>query len=130
MKLNFLPLWLDASNPGPGQGWLGTERESFKQRLNADGVIALAFEHHLAIGKNIPLDQVVDWITSIADRGIIEFFPKDDPTVKEMLSTREDIFPDYNEASFEAALIKCATIVKKDRISDSGRILYEYKKSK
>ncbi|MCK5360567.1 MAG: class I SAM-dependent methyltransferase, partial [Gammaproteobacteria bacterium] len=70
-----------------------------------------------------------DWITSIADRGIIEFVPKSDPTVKEMLSMREDIFPDYNELSFAAALGRYSTIVKKEKISMSGRVLYEYKKS-
>ena len=26
-------------------------RKSFKERANFDGMIALAFEHHLAIGK-------------------------------------------------------------------------------
>ena len=103
-QLNFLPLWLDASNPSSSQGWQEKEREGFSKRFHADGVIALAFEHHLAIAKNIPLEQVVKWILSIADSGIIEFVPKDDPTIRQMLSTREDIFPDYNELSFESVL--------------------------
>jgi hypothetical protein len=34
------------------------------ERLNFDSVLALAFEHHLAIAKNIPLEDVVNWITS------------------------------------------------------------------
>ncbi len=31
-KLNFLPLYQDASNPSPGQGWGGAERKSLKAR--------------------------------------------------------------------------------------------------
>ena len=45
-------------------------------------MIALAFEHHLAIAKNIPLDQLINWLTSLAPRGLIEFVPKEDITVK------------------------------------------------
>jgi len=128
-NLCFLPLWLDASNPSPSQGWLESEREGFSNRFQTDGVIALAFEHHLAIAKNIPLEQVIMWITSIARYGVIEFVPKNDPTVLQMLSTREDIFPNYNQSSFEIALSKLSTIINKEVISKSGRILYEYKRS-
>jgi len=127
-NVNFLPLWLDASNPSPAQGWRESERESFSQRFRADGVIALAFEHHLAIAKNIPLSQAIDWIVSIAEHGLIEFVPKDDPTIIEMLSSRADIFPNYDQSEFEAALTRSATIVNTNITSKSGRILYEYKK--
>ncbi len=128
-NLCFLPLWLDASNPSPSQGWLESERDSFSNRFQTDGVVALAFEHHLAIAKNIPLEQVIKWITSIAKYGIIEFVPKNDPTILQMLATREDIFPNYNQSSFEIALLKSSTIINKKVISKSGRILYEYKRS-
>ena len=50
--------------------------------------------NHLAIGRNIPLPQVVAWLCGLAPRGVIEFVRKDDPTVQQMLSLREDIFPD------------------------------------
>jgi len=125
----FLPLWLDAANPSPSQGWLQSEREGFAERFKADAVIALAFEHHLAIGKNIPLEQVVAWLVSLVNKcGLIEFVPKDDPTVQLMLSTREDIFVGYGEAEFQSALENEAEIVDKSVSSASGRILYEFKK--
>jgi hypothetical protein len=50
-NLNFLPLFLDASNPSPNIGWLQSERKGFKERANFSGMLALAFEHHLAIAK-------------------------------------------------------------------------------
>lgn len=125
-SLNFLPLFLDAKNPSPDQGWLQSERTGHGSRAKADAVFALAFEHHLAIAHNVPLDQVVSWITGIAPTGVIEFVPKEDSTVQRMLALREDIFPDYTSETFEAALARCARIEKKDVISESGRALYVF----
>ena len=125
-KLNFLPLWLDAANPSPNQGWWQAERRGFAERAKADGLIALAFEHHLAIGRNVPLADVVDWLISLAPVGIIEFVPKNDSTVQQMLALREDIFPDYTEEAFENAIRSKAKIIAKMPISKSGRTLYRY----
>lgn len=125
-SLNYLPLYLDASNPAPAQGWRQSERSGFSERANADAVMALAFEHHLAIGKNIPLGQVVDWIVSQAPNGIIEFVDKSDPTIVAMLAMREDIFHNYSQAAFEEALSAVANIVEKNEITKSGRTLYWY----
>ena len=127
--LPYLPLWLNAANPSPSQGWRETERDSFGARFTADAVIALAFEHHLAIAKNIPLPDVVAWITSIAPIGIIEFVPKEDETVQQMLQSREDIFSEYSEENFEKILAKDCEIISKQKVSNSGRTLYEFKRS-
>ena len=60
--------------------------------------------HHLAIGRNVPLANVVDWIVSLAPTGIIEFVPKNDPRVQQLLSLRQDVIEDYAEKTFHAAL--------------------------
>ena len=44
-KINFLPLYFDASNPSSNLGWDDSERKSLKERADFDGVIALAFKH-------------------------------------------------------------------------------------
>src|SRR5690606_8929642 len=97
-------------NPSPAQGWMQIERGGFSDRFSTDAVLALAFEHHLAIAHNVPLAQVVEWITSMAPAGVIEFVPKSDPTVVKMLALREDIFPDYTEEAFATALARCGRI--------------------
>jgi hypothetical protein len=74
------------------------------ERCNFDGLIALAFEHHLAIAKNIPLEELVKWFLDIAPLGLIEFVPKNDKTVGIMLSLKGDIFPDYTEENFSKIL--------------------------
>jgi ribosomal protein L11 methylase PrmA len=124
---NFLPLILDASNPSPNQGWLQKERKGFIERFHADALIALAFEHHLIIGKNVPIQQFVEWITSISECGLIEFVPKTDKTIQKMLEYRDDIFSNYTEEEFENCLKEKSNIINKNTITKSGRIIYEYK---
>jgi len=123
-RLNFLPLYMDAANPSPDQGWLQNEREGFTKRAHADGVIALALVHHLAIGKNIPLDEVVKWITRSASQGVIEFVPKSDPMVQKLLSLRDDIFESYTADAFVSHLENHSKIVKSSAVSSSNRHLY------
>ena len=127
--LPFQALFMDASNPSPNQGWRELERQGFKKRANAGGIIALAFIHHLAIARNIPFDELLEWILSLAPKGIIEFVPKNDPMVKKLLSLREDIFPNYSEEYFLSFLATHSTIKKKVRTSKSGRLLVWYVKN-
>lgn len=125
-NLNFLPLYLNAANPSPDQGWNLAERSGLQSRASADAMISLAFEHHLAIGHNIPLDKAIDWLTGLAPTGVIEFVQKSDPTVQEMLALREDIFDDYNESNFSSLLQQRARIVKSETVSATGRRLFWY----
>ncbi len=123
---DFLPLFMDATNPSPNLGWNNTERLALSARLKVDFVIALAFIHHLAIARNIFLDEAVQWIVSIAPHGIIEFVEKSDTTVQIMLSMRDDLFHNYTRENFETALSRCTTLFQQESITKSGRILYRY----
>jgi ribosomal protein L11 methylase PrmA len=125
-RRNFLPLFLDATNPAPDQGWSQAERRGLGARAAADAVLALALIHHMAISKNVPLDQVVSWLTSLAPSGVIEFVPKSDPMVVELLRLRADIFPDYNEEQFVRSLQQRARIVASETVSASGRKLFAF----
>jgi len=119
-----LPLHLDAANPSPNQGWSQAERQGLSERAQGDAVLALALIHHLAIARNIPLQQVIDWIVAMAPQGVIEFVPKADRMVKRLLQMREDLFDDYEPTAFEAMLSSRARIAKSMQISSSGRTLY------
>lgn len=124
--LDFLPLFLDAANPSPEQGWQQGERRGLRQRADADALLALAVAHHLAIGRNVPLDQLVDWLVALAPRGIIEFVPKSDPMIQIMLAHRQDIFPDYTEDAFRTVLERRARVIAAERISATGRVLFNF----
>ncbi len=135
--LNLLPLYQDAANPAPSQGWRSAERAGLMERVcrpesgragvdRPDALLALALLHHLVIGRNLPLEQVLEWLTSLAPRGLIEFVPKQDPRVRQLLALREDIFPDYTRQAFEAALRRHARIRSAQPVASEGRTIYWY----
>lgn len=128
-RLAFLPLWLDATNPSPSQGWNQAERLGFAQRARADAVLSLAFIHHLAIAKNVPLDMVLDWVMAVAPVGIIEFPQKDDPMVQRLLRNRPDIFPAYGEDQFLALVQARARVERSLRLEPTNRLLVWYDRS-
>ena len=128
-KLNFLPLYFDATNPTPSLGWNLKERKNFSERTNFDEVIALAFIHHMVIGKNIPLEEAISWICSFGKEGVIEFVPKSDPTVLKMMQIKKDIFRDYNFENFLKILTVNNTIIKQEKITNSGRFLVSFKRN-
>lgn len=128
-KLNFTPLYMDLLNPSPKRGWMLRERESFFERYKFDTIIALAVIHHICIGGNVKLDQAVDFLLSFAPRGLIEFVPKSDYTVKKMLGLRDDIFSDYCEENFIQCLKKSSIITNVFKIPDSKRKIIEFKKN-
>ena len=127
-NLAFQSLFFDAANPTPNQGWNEQERSGLRARASADAVVALAFIHHLAIARNIPLDQLLDWIINLAPTGIIEFVPKNDPMVQSLLRHRDDIFPAYTKEAFLDRVERRATIVSTSVVSVSGRLLVAYKR--
>lgn len=128
-NIRFLPIFFNAMNPSPNQGWLQAERSGFAERRNADTILALAFIHHLVIGKNALLSDVLEWLTDHAQSAVIEFVPKSDPMIQHMLATREDIFNDYTIENFVTILEKFGEIVDRKIVSQSGRELFFFRRS-
>lgn len=127
-NLDFLPLVLDAANPTPSQGWAEAERPGLHARADAAALLALALVHHLAIGRNVPLPRVAGWLVDLAPAGVVEFVPKTDPMVGELLRLREDVFDEYDEPRFLAALGERAEILETARVSASGRLLVSFRR--
>jgi hypothetical protein len=119
----ILPLVLDLANPSPGLGWAGEERRSLADRASADVVLALALVHHLAIGRNVPLARISSYFARLGPGLIIEFVPKDDPMVRTLLATREDVFPDYTIEGFRAAFGEAWEIVDEAPVTETPRVL-------
>lgn len=123
--LDFLPLYQDCANPSPPQGWAASEHRSLVQRCDGvDAVIALAFVHHLAIGRNIPLPEVVRWITGLAPCGLIEFVGKGDRALACMLALREDVFGGYSLEVFLDSLKGRARVVEQRTVSPSRELVW------
>ena len=126
-NMDILFLYFDAANPAPDQGWGEEERKGMAARGPADGVLALALVHHLAISCNVPLPRIAAWLASLGSAGVVEFVPKSDPMVRRLLQLREDIFADYSEENFLDALRVHAEIVDISAVPDCARKLIRYR---
>ncbi len=120
----ILPLLLDLTNPSPSLGWAGEERVSLAGRGPADLVMALALVHHLAISNNLPLGRIAAFFRRTCRHLIVEFVPKNDSQVQRLLSSREDIFPDYRPDAFEEEFGKLFETVDSQKVEGSERTLY------
>lgn len=125
---NILPLLIDICQPTPSTGWRNKERISFLSRCGVDMVLALAIIHHLVIGKNVPLQQVAETLSSLTEYLIIEFVPKEDEKVKRMILHRKDIFPYYTVKAFEDTFSSFFEVLHKVRVGDTERLLFLMKK--
>jgi ribosomal protein L11 methylase PrmA len=127
-KLKITSLVSDLLNPAPALGWDNQERHSLMQRLNADLILALALVHHLCIGRNLPFGKLAETISRMGQFLIIEFVPKDDEKVQQLLRHREDIFHDYNEENFLLAFCRYFNVIESAKVGNSGRTIFLMKK--
>jgi hypothetical protein len=123
-RASVLPLVNDLTNPSPALGWAHTERRSMLQRGPADVAMALALVHHLAIGNNVPLPQVAELLAHAGRKVVVEFVPKEDPMVQQLLAGRRDIFNAYSLDAFRAALGAWFVTVDEAPVADSLRTLF------
>ncbi len=121
---SILPLLVDLRNPSPGLGWAGRERSSLESRGPAQVVLALALVHHLAIGGNVPLPRIADWLARVARHLIIEFVPKADPQTQRLLTSRQDVFAKYTQPEFEREFERRFRVVATEPITGTQRTLY------
>lgn len=121
---NILPLICDFTNPTPALGFALEERKTIEQRGQAKIILALALIHHLAISNNLPFNKIANWLEKFGKYLIIEFIPKEDSQVQILLTTREDIFPDYNQENFEKEFTQYYNIIEKHTINGSQRSIY------
>ena len=114
----------DLANPSPALGWAHRERRSLEQRGPADALLALALVHHLAIGRNVPLDRIAEYFARLGRALVIEFVPKSDSQVQRLLRSREDVFADYHREGFEAAFGRHFRIEAAESVTGSERTMY------
>jgi SAM-dependent methyltransferase len=120
-----LPLVMDLANPSPGGGWRSVERAAFGDRADADVVLALALVHHLAIGRNVPLPEVLDWLAGLGRRLVIEFVDPEDPMAQRLLANKPaGMFEGYRREVFERLLAERFTVAHQEELPSGTRALY------
>ena len=122
-------LIFDIANPSPNLGWKNEERYSLEKRLSEiDGLFCFALLHHIVIGRNIPIESFTQWLLSLAPTGLIEYVPKSDQMIKQLLHHREDIFTDYTQENFESILRSIGRRVVLHKLRSTERVIYEYER--
>ena len=96
------------------------------ERRNADFILCLALLHHLVIGRNLPLVEVLEWLLSLAPEGVIEFVPKSDPMADQLLTWKPNVAPDYDLDTVRSILCRHARVVSEEVVTSSGRTLFHF----
>jgi predicted RNA methylase len=121
----ILPLAMNVADPSPSLGWRGVERKTLMERGRPDLVLALAFVHHVAIGANVPVKELVDWFAEIGAAIVLEFPTREDPMVQLLLSRkREGLHPDYERGFFERCLNEAFDVRRSEELGSGTRIIY------
>ncbi len=119
------PLVLDVTDPSPGLGWRGAERQPLEGRGKPDLTLCLAVLHHVALAGNIPVPAFLSWLHELGTEVVIEFPTREDPRVAALLARkRAGAHPDYDRAPFERALEERFEIRRSATLGSSNRILY------
>jgi len=121
----ILPLTMNLADPSPALGWRGLERKTLLERGRPDLVLALALVHHLSIGANVPVRELVGWLADIGAATVIEFPTRDDPMVQRLLARkREGLHPDYERSFFERCLRESFEVRRSEELGSGTRVLY------
>jgi SAM-dependent methyltransferase len=122
---SILPLVMNLVDPSGGLGWRNRERAPFAERIRPDVTLALALVHHLSIGANVPLREVVSWLASFGGRLVVEFVHAADVQVSRLLANKPPgLFDDYGRGVFEELLTEQFLVHEQLELPGGTRTLY------
>ncbi|GAC1395826.1 MAG: nodulation protein NoeA [Sediminibacterium sp.] len=122
---NITTILADIRQPTPGSGWNNEEKKPLLSRLKGDMLLALALIHHLCITGNVPILFVAELFANLTTGyAIVEFVPKSDVKVREMLRNRKDVFGDYTEENFVRCFSNYFLLCEVHECGSSGRKLF------
>jgi len=121
---NVLPLVVDLADSSPSLGWRLSERKTLLERGPPDLILALALIHHVVIGANVPLRELIAWLAGFGADLVIEFVAKSDPMVQRLLLNKEDHYADYDQGFFERCLCEHFEVGECEQLKNGGRSLY------
>ncbi len=127
---NMLAFVSDILQPAPGIGFNNTERSSLINRLkqlSPDVTLALAIIHHITLSGNVPFEKSAQFFAHFSNYLIIEFPEREDSWVASLLLRKREFinhFDFYNSVAFEKGYTNYFTILKKEKINQTNRIMY------
>ena len=121
---NILPLCIQLANPSPGQGWGGLERKRLEERGQPELILCLGLIHHLVLAANIPLPEVIRWLSSFGSELVLEFPMKPDSMVQALLRNKRDQYDDYSVEHVEHELKRRFVIHRREILPSGSRTIY------
>jgi hypothetical protein len=119
------PLLADLADPSPARGWRGVERARLEDRGRPALVLCLALLHHLAITRNVPLDELVAWLRDLGAALLVEFVDPADPQAQRLLAAkRPGTHGDYTRDVFERLLREAFEVERSETLASGTRTLY------
>jgi hypothetical protein len=118
------PMVCNLADPSPSLGWRLQERRALEQRSKPELVLCLALIHHLVIGSNLLLDDVIEWLASLKATVVLEYVDRGDAQVQQLLANRRDVFSDYNSVRFRELIDRSFTVIKEQSLADGTRALF------
>jgi SAM-dependent methyltransferase len=120
-----LPLVVDLADPPPALGWRGAERKDLAGRGTPDLTLALALVHHLAITRNLPLGELIDWFAGLDSALVVEFVDPSDEMAQRLLAPkRAGLHADYHRDVFERLLGERFAVERTEELAGGRRVLY------
>ena len=83
--------------------------------------MALALIHHLAIGRNVPLPDLVAWFASFEADLVIEFVAPGDAMVEQLLRNWDELDFGYAQDRFEACVTEHFVIAETEGLQSGTR---------
>ncbi len=128
---SILPMCVDIANPSPGIGYRNRERAGFLDRVQADGVLALALIHHLHVTCNLPLEHIRDLLADLTRRYLVlEFVPPADAMFQELTEFRTDLFEDFTLERCLEVFGGRFRLIGREPITDCLRTLLFFEKTR
>ena len=123
---NYFPIYQNFVNPSANIGWQNKERKSFidRYRYKFDGVICLAFIHHICIGNNIPIEQFIEYLGNFSKNFLLEFISTEDKMVENLLLNKKTIIKNYDLEILKNIIKKEYTIISEHKISNTRTMLH------
>ncbi|MGL5742418.1 MAG: SAM-dependent methyltransferase [Legionella sp.] len=122
--ISILPLIQDLASPSAAMGWAESERDGLQKRAHADLIVALALIHHLRLANTIPFRRIAAYFSSLGPYLLIEFVPKEDSQIQCLLTSRHDVFTDYDVDHFKQCFAEYYNFLAEVPIKETCRTLF------
>ncbi len=126
---DIYPLVGNIAAPSPGVGYMSQERKPLLDRIQTDGVLALALIHHLMVHARLTLTMMAELFAHLTRRVlIIEYVHTSDEMFETLLAFRTDDFSWLTLDSFRQAFAERFEELAVEEVKPGKRWMIAYRR--